>query len=207
MAAGEYDLNVFINCPFDAEYAPIFEAIVFSVHYAGFRPKCAREKLDSSQIRVQKIADLIAASRYSIHDLSRTQLDSSSHLPRFNMPFELGMDVGCKTFNERHSGKSFLIFESKKYDFQKYISDIAGQDVQYHGDDPKQAVKQVRNWLRSESGDPTIPGGTAIFESYERFRISLPEICSTLRLDVSELTFVDFSQITASWLDKQRGAG
>lgn len=207
MAAGEYDLNVFINCPFDAEYAPIFEAIVFSVHYAGFRPKCAREKLDSSQIRVQKIADLIAASRYSIHDLSRTQLDSSSHLPRFNMPFELGMDVGCKIFNERHSGKSFLIFESKKYDFQKYISDIAGQDVQYHGDDPKQAVKQVRNWLRSESGDPTIPGGTAIFESYERFRISLPEICATLRLEVSELTFVDFSQITASWLDKQRAAG
>ena len=203
MTAADYDRNVFINCPFDAEYAPIFEAIVFSVHYAGFRAKCAREKLDSSQVRVQKISALIAASRYSIHDLSRTQLDSSSHLPRFNMPFELGMDVGCKTYSERHAGKSFLIFESKKYDFQKYISDISGQDVQYHGDDPKQAVKQVRNWLQAESSDPKIPGGTAIFETYERFRSDLPKICTKFRLELSELTFVDFSQITATWLEEE----
>ncbi|HEX9161516.1 MAG TPA: hypothetical protein VF980_07380 [Thermoanaerobaculia bacterium] len=91
MAAAEYERNVFINCPFDNAYAPIFEAIVFAVHDAGFRPKCAREKLDSSQIRVHKIADLISQSRYSIHDLSRTELDEASELPRFNMPFELGM--------------------------------------------------------------------------------------------------------------------
>jgi hypothetical protein len=47
----EYDLNVFINCPFDSEYTPLFEAIVFAVNDAGFRPKCARERLDSSQVR------------------------------------------------------------------------------------------------------------------------------------------------------------
>jgi hypothetical protein len=66
----EFDRNVFINCPFDLEYAPIFEAIVFAVHDAGFRPKCARERLDSGEIRLQKIVELIRASRYSIHDLS-----------------------------------------------------------------------------------------------------------------------------------------
>jgi hypothetical protein len=54
MRREEYEQNVFINCPFDAEYAPIFEAIVFAVNDAGFRPKCARERLDSSQVRVQK---------------------------------------------------------------------------------------------------------------------------------------------------------
>lgn len=98
MRHAEYDRNVFINCPFDAAYTPLFEAIVFAVNDAGFRPRCARERLDSSQIRLQKIFELIAASRYSIHDLSRTALDAATALPRFNMPLELGIDLGCKAF-------------------------------------------------------------------------------------------------------------
>jgi hypothetical protein len=28
----QYDQNVFINCPFEPEYAPLFEAIVFAVN-------------------------------------------------------------------------------------------------------------------------------------------------------------------------------
>jgi hypothetical protein len=83
MPTGEYDRNVFINCPFDSAYAPIFESIVFAVHAAGFRPKCARERLDSSEFRLQKIVRLISEARFSIHDLSRTELDSDSALPRF----------------------------------------------------------------------------------------------------------------------------
>jgi hypothetical protein len=93
MRRKEYEQNVFINCPFDSEYAPIFEAIVFAVNDAGFRPKCARERLDSSQVRLQKIVTLISASRFSIHDLSRTDLDDVNALPRFNMPLELGIDL------------------------------------------------------------------------------------------------------------------
>jgi hypothetical protein len=104
MKAEEYEQNVFINCPFDADYAPIFEAIVFAVNDAGFRPKCARERLDSSEIRLNKIVDLISSSRYSIHDLSRTTLDEANALPRFNMPLELGIDLGCKAFNPDCSG-------------------------------------------------------------------------------------------------------
>jgi len=121
MQREEYEQNVFINCPFDSEYAPIFEAIVFAVNDAGFRPKCARERLDSSQIRFQKIVSLISASRYSIHDLSRTSLDTTSALPRFNMPLELGIDLGCKEFNPNCSDKSLLIFDSEQYRFQKFI--------------------------------------------------------------------------------------
>lgn len=124
-----YDQNVFINCPFDAEYAPLFEAIVFAVNDAGFRPKCAREKLDSSQVRLQKIYELIASSRYSIHDLSRTALDSAHALPRFNMPLELGIDLGCKQFHRRCADKSLLIFDSEPYRFQKFVSDLGGQDI------------------------------------------------------------------------------
>src|SRR6266545_4234952 len=113
MPANEYDKTVFINCPFDSSYAPLFEAIVFAVHDAGFRPKCARERLDSSEIRLQKIVELIRASRYSIHDLSRTELDQATALPRFNMPLELGIDLGCKSFSSAHRLKSLLIFDSE----------------------------------------------------------------------------------------------
>jgi hypothetical protein len=198
----EFDRNVFINCPFDAAYAPIFEAIVFAVHYAGFRPKCARERLDSSEIRIQKIVALIRASRYSIHDLSRTDLDSATSLPRFNMPLELGIDLGCKSFSPAHRHKSLLIFDAEQHRFQKYVSDIGGQDIHRHNNDPKAAVGRVRDWLRTESGISTIPGGQVINERYLMFRNELPVICTKLRLDLNDLSFIDFSFTVAWWIDR-----
>jgi hypothetical protein len=173
MKAEEYEQNVFINCPFDADYAPIFEAIVFAVNDAGFRPKCARERLDSSEIRLNKIVELISSSRYSIHDLSRTTLDEANALPRFNMPLELGIDLGCKAFNPDCHGKSLLIFDSEQYRFQKFASDLSGQDIHRHDNNAKSAVTRVRNWLRSESGKSGIPGGAAIFNRYQAFRADL----------------------------------
>jgi hypothetical protein len=137
MLDAQYERNVFINCPFDSEYVPLFESIVFAVHDAGFRPKCARERLDSSEIRLRKIVDLIGASRYSIHDLSRTALDVENELPRFNMPLELGLDLGCKSWSTEHKTKSLLIFDTEKYRFQKFVSDPGGQDIHHHANDPK----------------------------------------------------------------------
>lgn len=200
MRGADYDRNVFINCPFDAEYTPLFEAIVFAVSDAGFRPKCARERLDSSQVRLQKIIELIAASRYSIHDLSRTALDSATALPRFNMPLELGIDLGCKAYNADCQDKSLLIFDSEEYRFQKFVSDISGQDIQQHSNSPKTAVSRVRNWLRTESGQSEMPGGASIYARYEAFRAELPSICSELRLDFTDLVFADFSHTIARWL-------
>jgi hypothetical protein len=200
----EYELNVFINCPFDSEYASIFEAIVFAVNDAGFRPKCARERLDSSQIRLKKIVDLISASRFSIHDLSRTTLDHVSALPRFNMPLELGIDLGCKEFNPDCSDKSLLIFDSEPYRFHTFVSDLGGQDIHRHGNSPRIAVARVRDWLRGESGKNRIPGGAAIYARYEAFRSDLPEICTELNLEISDLTFADFSYTIARWLQNHQ---
>jgi hypothetical protein len=197
-----FERNVFINCPFDADYNSIFEAIVFAIHTLGFRPKCARERLDSSEIRLQKILKLIAASKYSIHDLSRTELDEGTALPRFNMPLELGIDIGCKAFSPPHRRKSLLIFDSEQYRFQKYISDIGGQDVHRHSNDAAMAVARVRDWLRTESGLTSIPSGKAILDRYVKFRNDLPAICEEFGLDVSNLAFVDFSYTIACWADR-----
>ena len=42
----------------------------------------------------------IQSCRYSIHDLSRVQLDRAApRTPRFNMPFELGLSVAWAKLN------------------------------------------------------------------------------------------------------------
>jgi len=60
MARVRYELNVFINFPFDDAYAPIFDALIFSIFDCGFIPRCALEISDSSQIRIEKIQTIIA---------------------------------------------------------------------------------------------------------------------------------------------------
>jgi hypothetical protein len=196
----DFERNVFINCPFDAAYLPIFEAIVFAVYECGLLPKCAQERLDSSAIRLHKIVELMGRCRYSIHDLSRTELDQATALPRFNMPLELGIDLGCKSFSPPHGEKSLLIFDSEPYRFQKYASDIAGQDIHRHSNDPKIAVSRVRDWIRVETRNDRIPGGATVYTRYLAFRKALPQICDALMLDVNELTFVDLSYTIVWWL-------
>jgi hypothetical protein len=117
------------------------------------------------------------------------------------MPLELGIDLGCKAFNADCHDKSLLIFDSEQYRFQKFVSDLSGQDVQQHGDNAKTAVRGVRDWLRAETGKSRIPGGAAIYKRYEEFRADLPAICAELKLDLTELTFADFSYTVAKWLE------
>ena len=196
----EYERNVFINCPFDDEYTPIFEAIVFTIQACGFRPMCARSRLNSSEVRLHKILEIIGGCRYSIHDLSRTQLDRVSALPRFNMPLELGIDLGCRAYGNDHEDKSFLIFDRDRFRFQTYVSDIAGQDIADHQDDPNRAIARARDWLRTESGRADIPGAKAMQSKYANFRSELPSICEQFNLDIFALTFADFLFVVGLWL-------
>lgn len=133
MSRPSADLAVFINCPFDKKYRPFFDAIVFTVARCGFQPRCALESIDSGGTRIEKIMKLVEQCRYGIHDLCRTELDSTSRLPRFNMPLELGIFLGAKRFGAtQQRRKSCLVLDKEKYRYQKFISDIAGQDIQSH---------------------------------------------------------------------------
>src|SRR5258708_6812462 len=86
---------VFINCPFDSDYSPLLEAIGFAITACGYTPRCALEIIDSGYNRLTKIIDLIDVCDFSLHDISRTELNPNG-LPRFNMPFELGLTLGRK---------------------------------------------------------------------------------------------------------------
>jgi len=201
-ASAQYEYSVFINCPLDAAFRPMFDALVFAVHDCGYIARSALEVDDASQVRIEKIAKIIASCKFGIHDISRTELDSSSGLPRFNMPLELGMFLGAKRFGRAEQrNKSCLVLDVERYRYQQYISDIAGQDIHAHGGKPDEAIKVVRNWLSNATPKTVrIPGGAVIAARYRLFREQLPEACERLRLTEQDLTFNNFVVLVEEWL-------
>lgn len=199
----DFETNVFINCPFDDLYDPLFNAIVFAVHDIGFRPRCSKEASNAGQFRLTKIMDIISECKYSIHDLSRTELDTESGLPRFNMPLELGLDLGCKRYGRPYQKeKVCLILDIEPFRYQKFISDISGQDIFGHNGNDAEVIEIIRNWLRLEI-DPRIfivPGGARIFERYQAFLNHLPSYCAQYGYNPKNMQFVDFSLSVAEWL-------
>jgi hypothetical protein len=194
--------DVFINCPFDAEYKPLFYAIMFTVIRSGFRARCALETDDASENRFAKICSIIKDCRYGVHDISRTEADGDPPLPRFNMPLELGVFLGAKSYGGRaQKNKRCIIFDRERYRFQRYISDIAGQDIHSHEDSEQKLIKELATWLRDQSRDLTVPGGRAIAEEFARFKTSiLPAVCKARSLEPDELTFGDFNDIVAVYV-------
>ena len=93
--------HVFINCPFDSRYKPIFNAIVFSVYDLGFVARCSLEEDDAADFRLAKIERMIEQCRFGINDISAVALDDATKLPRFNMPLELGLFLGCRRFGAK----------------------------------------------------------------------------------------------------------
>jgi hypothetical protein len=89
--------NVFVNCPFDRDFYPLLRPLLFTIIYLGLKPRIALEDVDSGQSRIDKIVDLIASSKYAIHDISRIEAQKAGDLFRLNMPFELGIDVGWQS--------------------------------------------------------------------------------------------------------------
>lgn len=205
MASLRYEDCVFLNVPFDGRYEALLRALVFTVHDCGFVARCAREIEDSGQVRLDKIYDLISQSRFGIHDLSRTGLDKVHGLPRFNMPLELGIFLGAKRFGKgRDNDKLCLILDRERDRYQKYCSDIAGQDICAHHNRIEEAVKGVRNWLSSQLTGRKIqvPGGTMIAGRFLQFRGQLPALCTAVQLDSGELLFNEYTNLLVSWLEE-----
>lgn len=147
-----FDSNVFINCPFDKDFYPLLRLLLFTVYYLGLTPRIALERLDSGEARIQKIVELIQESQYSIHDLSRIKAQQIGEFYRLNMPFELGIDMGCRLFKGTPwSNKKYLILEAERDRYQSALSDLSGSDIAVHNNDPEEIIHVVRNWLNHEA--------------------------------------------------------
>lgn len=196
-----YTKSIFVNCPFDDRYQPLFRALVFTVFHCDYVACCALEIDDASEVRIDKICGLIGRARFGIHDLSRTELDTQTGLPRFNMPLELGIFLGAKRFGDkRQQTKPCLVLDTERYRYQAFISDIAGQDVYAHHNDPQRVIRLVRDWLSTSSKRKTIPGGAEIARRYKDFLRDLPEFCQDLKIQPDEMTFTDYTNIVSEWL-------
>lgn len=201
MTSTSYTSSVFINCPFDKDFEPVRNAMVFAIYDCGFIPRCALEEDNGGNVRFTKIQKIIAECKFGVHDISRTELDAHNNLPRFNMPLELGVFLGAKYYGQPpQKTKNCLILDREPYRYQQFISDIAGQDIRSHNDCPETAIGLIREWLNAASGRITIPGGRDINRRYRAFLDDMPTICQKVRLDLDEVSFNDFSVFASNWL-------
>lgn len=188
--ADERKHNIFVNCPFDPDFKPLFDAIIFTAALCGLKVRSALEISDSGELRFQKIVRLIGESGFSIHDISRTELDPVHRLPRFNMPIELGMALGMKYHGTpKLRTHALLVLDTEKYRYQKFASDLSGTDIAAHGNDPALAIRAVRNFLSTHfDGLPTDDVITLLYGEFEK---NLPEQARRAKQTVGNMTYVD----------------
>ncbi len=170
----DFENSVFLNCPFDTDYREFLEALLFTLVDCGLIPRIASERLDSSESRITKILELIENSRFSIHDLSRIKASEPGEFSRLNMPFEIGLDFGCKRYHsdEKCRRKCSLILEPERFSVQRALSDLSGFDIKCHHNSAEILVPEVRNWL-AEAGLRNLPGPLDIWKRYLEFSASL----------------------------------
>jgi hypothetical protein len=130
-------------------------------------------EIPGSTRRLDRIVSLIESCQYSIHDLSRVQLDRHPPAtPRFNMPFELGLTVGSNT--RRSAGAHvWFVFERVPWRLQKSLSDLNGTDVYTHGGTPEGVFRTLLSAFVRQRSQPTVGQMKVI---YENLRSNLPLI-------------------------------
>jgi hypothetical protein len=144
----------FLNIPYDAQHEELFLAFLAGLSGFALIPHATLE-IPGSQRRLDRIFRLLGRCRYSLHDLSRVEVDPTPPAtPRFNMPFELGLAVALeKTQRPRHE---WLVFETRSHRVWKSLSDLAGTDEYVHGGTPRGVLQALTNALVRRRHQPTV---------------------------------------------------
>ena len=200
-----FDKNVFINCPFDSEYIVLLRPLLFTVIYCRHKPRIALERFNSGEVRFEKIKQLILESVLSIHDLSKIKSEKKNEYYRLNMPFEIGLDLGCQLYHSdpKYRQKKSLILERERYSHQKALSDLSGSDVKCHNGMPLDMVIEVRNWF-SELGERDLPSGSSIWDDYNMFWTDFYEDRKNNGFSEKELDKISIPEFVSSmekWLN------
>jgi hypothetical protein len=201
-----FESNVYINCPFDKYYVPLLHPLIFTVLYLDLNPLVAETK-SSGQVRVEQIKKLIRRSRFSIHDISRSEALQGKDLPRFNMPFEMGLDFGCQAFGKgKMVFKKSLVLEKTRYHYLRVVSDIGGQDIENHNDNPEELIRKVRNWFAAVKHQHG-PSPTLIWEAYNNFLARMSEQLkkeSFSKDDIESMPVSNFILLAKKWIGLHR---
>jgi hypothetical protein len=198
-----YDDSVFINCPFDKQYLNLLHAILFTVHDCGFVARHALEDVGGRESRLDKICRIVQESRWSIHDISRVQLSRGSGLPRFNMPFECGLAYGAMRFGQT-TDRDVLVMAAVQFQDKASLSDLAGIDPAYHGNDVGQVIAGVRRFLSRKRKAVRMRSHEDIARRLRKFEAALPLALrgkSTKLATMRSLDYVnDWVVLAAEWM-------
>jgi len=121
------------------------------------------------------------------------------------MPFELGLDMGARHWGRAElRQKVSLIFDTERFRYQKFLSDIAGQDIASHRGKPHVLIAELRHWLNSLRGSPpALPSAGQLIHLYQQFSLALPQVCQSAVIDITHLGYDDFRTIALRWLGAQ----
>jgi len=199
-----FERSVFVNCPFDSDYLPLLRPLLFTILYLRFTPRIASERSDSGESRIDKICSLIRECRYSVHDLSRLRAGEIGEISRMNMPFEFGVEYGCRLFGaEPLTDKRCLVLEKDPHEFRKAISDLSGIDIKHHGNEPEGIVRAVRDWFVETVGLRRIHSATRIWNRFSDFTSAFYDA----RLadgfsanDLNTMPIPEYIDFTEAWL-------
>jgi hypothetical protein len=151
---------VFLNIPYDRKFKHLYLAYIVGVSALGLAP-FATLGIPGDR-RLNRIFSLIQSCKYSIHDLSRVEIDAHPpRTPRFNMPLELGLAVAWQRLKSQ--SHRWFIFESQLRRAEKSCSDISGTDVYIHNAEVRGVFRQLRNALVRPNNQPTVPQMIAIY--------------------------------------------
>lgn len=163
--------DVILNIPYDKGYERLFLAFIAGVNAFGFVPHATLE-IPGSKRRLDRILDLIGKCNYSIHDLSRVQLDRRRPAtPRFNMPFELGLAVAWDRVNRQDH--TWFVFESLAHRASKSLSDLGGTEVYIHDGTVRGVFRELCSAFVRQEKQPTV---AQMRQVYADLRQSLPDI-------------------------------
>jgi hypothetical protein len=155
---------VFLNVPYDRKFEPLCLAYICGVASFGLVPRTTLEI--PGDRRLDRIIELVRSCRFSVHDLSRVQLNRKKPAtPRFNMPFELGLAVALEKMVD--PGHSWYVFEAVNGRAEKSLSDL-GTDVYIHGETVRGVMSQLSNAFIRQKRQPTVPQMISVYRYIRR---------------------------------------
>jgi len=165
--------SVFLNIPYDKKFQPLYLAYIVGLTELGLTPK-ATLAIPGGVARLDRIFSLIQQCGYSVHDLSRVELDRTPPpTPRFNMPVELGLAIAWAKLNpNRHT---WFVCESVNRRGQKSVSDLNGTDFNIHDGTPEGVMRKLANAFVRRVDRTTVP---QMMRSYMKIKRVLPKIKS-----------------------------
>jgi hypothetical protein len=157
---------VFLNIPYDDRFRRLYLAYIVGLYHFGLKPRVTLG-IPGGERRLERILGLIQSCRYSIHDLSRVEIDRSPPpTPRFNMPFELGLAVACSHLSaSRHN---WFLFETRPWRIQKSLSDLDGTDPHIHEGRVAGVMRELCNAFVRQQLRPTVPGMMQAYRQVSR---------------------------------------